>query len=138
MEVPSTSSIPKQQNRKIMEKRACNQIRPMAPQHPRAYLPTYQKDFAIFNHKILYFPTKRILIQAIKDGYSTTWPVLTERLISKYLPESDITTKGNLDHQKQLPVAVSAANVTRLSTKSGDNTSEVLLQLFDPAEKKLT
>ena len=32
-------------------------------------------------------------------------------------------------------MAAAAANVTPLSTKSGENTSEVLLQLFDPTEK---
>ena len=62
------------------------------------------------------------------------WPGLTEKLISKYLPESDITAKGHLYQQKQRPAAVSAANVTPLSTKSGENTSEVLLQLFDPTK----
>ena len=32
-------------------------------------------------------------------------------------------------------MAASEANLTPLSTKSGENTSEVLLQLFDPTEK---
>ena len=61
-------------------------------------------------------------------------PELTEKLISNYLPESDITEKGHLDQQKQRPEAEEAANVTPLSTNSGENKSEVLLQLFDPTE----
>ena len=41
----------------------------------------------------------------------------------------------HLDQQKQRPAAAAAVNVTPLSTKSGENTSELLLQLFDPTEK---
>ena len=62
-------------------------------------------------------------------------PGLIEKLISKYLPESDTTAKGHLDHQKQLLEAAAAANITHLSTKAGDNTNELLLQIFDPTEK---
>ena len=42
--------------------------------------------------------------------------------------------KGNLDQQKQVPAVEAAVNVTPLATKSGENTSEVFLQLFDPTE----
>ena len=99
---------------------------------PHSILPTSQNDLAIFYHQILCFPTKRILLQEIKDGSLSTWPGLTEKLISKYLQESDITAKGHLDQQKQQPAATAAANVTHLSTKPGENTIEVLLQIFDP------
>ena len=107
----------------------------MAPRHPRAYNPPFQKDLAIFYHQILCCPTKRTLLQEIKDGSFSTWPGLTEKLISKYLPESEITAKGHLDQNKQRPAAAAAENVTHLSTKSGENTSELILQIFDPTEK---
>ena len=109
----------------------------MAPRHPRAYRPTSQQELAFFYHKIISCPNKRTLLQEIKDGSFSTWLGLTEKLISNYLPESEITAKWHLDHQKQLPAAAAAANVTHLSTKPGENTSEVLLQLFDRTEKKL-
>ena len=70
----------------ILEPHLCNHSRPMAPRHPRAYRPISQQDLAIFYHQILCFPTKRTLLQAIKDGSFSTWPGLTEKLISKYLP----------------------------------------------------
>ena len=108
----------------------------MAPRHPRAYRPTSQQDLAIFYHHILCCPTKRTLLQAIKDGPFSTWPGLTEKLILKYLPESEITATGHLEQQKQRPAAAAAANETPLSTKSRENTNEVLLQIFDPTEKK--
>ena len=130
---------PSQNNKQanILEPNLCNHSRPMAPRHHRAYHPTSQQVLAIFYHQILCCPTKRTLIQAIKGGSFSTWPGLTEKLISKYLPELDITEKGHLYQQKQQPATAAVANVTPLSTKSGENTSEVLLQLFDPTEKNI-
>ena len=75
------------------------------------------------------------MIQAIKDVSFSTYPGLTDKLISKYHPELEITEKGHLGKQKQQPVASAAANVAHLSTKAGENTIEVLLQIFDPTEK---
>ena len=79
---------PDQNNKQanILEPHLCNHSRPMAPRHPRAYHPTPQQDLASFSHQILCCPTKRTLLQAIKYGYFSTWPGLTEKLISKYLP----------------------------------------------------
>ena len=106
----------------------------MAPRHPRAYWPTSHKYLAIFYRQILWCPTKRTLFQAIKDESFSTWPGLIENLILKYLPESKITAKDHPDHQKKWPAVAAAANVTPLSTNPGENTSEVLLQIFDPTE----
>ena len=55
----------------------------------------------------------------------------------KYLPESEITSKGHLDQQKQQSSLEAATNVTPLDTKKGDNTSEVLLQIFEPTETNI-
>ena len=70
----------------ILEPQLCNHIRSMLPRHPRAYRQTSQQDLENFYHQILYFPTKRTLLQAINYGYFSTWPGLTEKLILKYLP----------------------------------------------------
>ena len=80
---------PSQKNKKsnIMEPHLCKHSRPMASRQPKAYRPTSQKDLAIFYHQILCCPTKRTLIQEIKDGSFSIWPGLKEKLISKYLPE---------------------------------------------------
>ena len=59
---------------KILEPHLCNHIRPMAPRHPRAYKSKYHQDLTIFFHHILCCPTKRTLLQAIKDGSFSTWP----------------------------------------------------------------
>ena len=76
------------------------------------------------------------LLQATKYGAFATWPGITAKLISRYLPESDIPAKGPLDHEKKRPAAAASANVTPLATREGENKNEVLLQLFDPTEKQ--
>ena len=118
-----------------MEPHLRNHSIPIAPRQPREYCPTSQLDFEIFYHQIFCCPTKRTLLQVIKGESFSKWPVITEKLISKYIPESEITPKGYLEHQKQCTAAAEAANLTYLSTKVGENTSEVLLQRFDPTEK---
>ena len=45
---------------------------------------------------------------------------------------------GHLYQKKQGPEEAAAANMTPLSTKAGENTNEVLLQIFEPTEKNLT
>ena len=69
--------------------------------------------------------------------YDSNRPGLTEILISKYLPESEITAKVHLDHQKQQPVAAAAANVTHLSIKAGYNTSEVSSNYLNQLNKNI-
>ena len=110
----------------------------MVPQHPRSYCPTSQQDLSIFYHQILSCPTKCTLLQVIKDGAFVTWTGLTEKLISKYLPESEITAKGHLYQHKKRPAAAAAANVTPLATEAGEKKSEGLLQLFDSTEKNMS
>ena len=66
----------------------CKNIKPMKPQNPREYLPTFQQDLAIFYHHILFCSTKPTLSQAINDDSLSTWSGLTAKLITKYLPES--------------------------------------------------
>ena len=90
---------PAQNNKQAntLEPHLCSHSIPMTPQHPIAYRPASQQYLAIFYHQILCCPTKRTLLQAIKDGSFSKWPGLTEKLISKYIPESDITERARLD-----------------------------------------
>ena len=76
-------------------------------------------------------PTKkRTLLQAINDGSFAACTVLTEKLISKYLPESEIIDKWNLVQQNQWTLVTAAENVTPITTKARENTNEILIQLF--------
>ena len=45
---------------------------------------------------------KKTWLQVIKDGFFTTWPGLTYRLVSKFLPEnSEETAAGHLHCRQQ-------------------------------------
>ena len=46
----------------------------------------------------------------------------------------EISLSVSPGQQKQRPAAAAAENVTPLYTNAGENTSEVLLQIFDPTE----
>ena len=109
-------------------------IKPMAPRHPRSYNPTYQEDLAIFYNQILYYKKNRTLLNAINYGSFVTWPGLTEKLISKDIPESEITPKGHLYLHNQWPVSSDTENITYIATKAGENRNEILLHLFDSTE----
>ena len=54
-----------------------------------------------------------------------------KKIISDYLSESEITAKGKLYQQKQWPVSEAAVNLTPIATYAGENTDEILLQIFD-------
>ena len=43
--------------------------------------------------------------------------------------------KGHQNQQNKRPLAEAATNVTPIETKAGENTNEILLQIFDPTEK---
>ena len=72
----------------ITSKHWFQHIKPMELRHTVAYRPTPPKDLAIFYHEILCCTTKRTLIQSINDGSFTTWPVITVKLIKRYLSDS--------------------------------------------------
>ena len=53
-------------------------------------------------HRAWGYPVKKTWLQAIKDGFFTTWPGLTYELVSKFLPKTseEIATRY-LCHQRQ-------------------------------------
>ena len=103
---------------------------------PYIISPNTPERLIYFYHQIICCPTERNLLQEIKDLSLVTWTGLTEILISKYLPESEIMDKGHLIQQNQRPKpSTEAENVTNLSTKERENTSELLLQIFELTEK---
>ena len=54
-----------------------------------------------FLHASAGFPPKPTWIQAINQGYYTSWPGLTASRVRKYLPESEETALGHLKQTKQ-------------------------------------
>ena len=68
------------------------------------YIEYDQKKYYVISylHRVSGYPVKKIRLQAIKDGFFTTWSGLTYGLVSKYLPEnSEETAAGHLHRQRQ-------------------------------------
>ena len=52
-------------------------------------------------HAVCGYPVKSTWLKAIKAGNFIGWPLLTEKNVSKYFPESDETTKGHLNQTRK-------------------------------------
>ena len=52
-------------------------------------------------HACAGYPTKTTWLQAIKNGYFSTWPTITEKTIQKYFTEPEPTIKGHMNQTKQ-------------------------------------
>ena len=68
------------------------------------------------------YPVKSTWIRAIKVGNYVGWPILTERNVSKYYPETDETIKGHM-------------NQTRKNVRS-TKTKQVLFEIAEYPEMK--
>jgi hypothetical protein len=75
-------------------------------------------------HKALFSPTKSVLLQALKDGYLTTWPGLTEDDVHSHLKLMPTTAMGYMNQKRQsirstakAPFADAAPSKTDLGTK---------------------
>jgi hypothetical protein len=58
-----------------------------------------QKDLVTFLHAACFNPTKSTFLQAIKQGYLSSWPGLTEELVAKHLIVPPQTIKGHMDQE---------------------------------------
>eukprot|EP00957_Ditylum_brightwellii_P128002 9761882-Ditylum_brightwellii.AAC.1 len=83
--------------------------------------------------------------KAIRRGYFTTWPGLTEKLVQKHLPKSDATTKGHLDqqrknirstkhHPKIAKVTVDEGDDFGITENLQDKTNEHFVAIIDPED----
>ena len=68
-------------------------------------------------HRAAGYPVKKTWLQAIKDGFFTTWPGLTYELVAKFLPEySEETAAGHLHRRRQGIRSTRVPVVERLNT----------------------
>jgi hypothetical protein len=63
------------------------------------------KDLINYRHAACFSPVKSAWITAIKNGYFTSWPGLTEHAVEKNLSKSTSTTKGHFNQQRQHSVS---------------------------------
>jgi hypothetical protein len=52
-------------------------------------------------HAVCGYPVKSTWLKAVKAGNFVGWPLLTEKNISKYYPETDETPKGHMNQQRK-------------------------------------
>eukprot|EP00957_Ditylum_brightwellii_P185273 14107854-Ditylum_brightwellii.AAC.1 len=60
-----------------------------------------KKETIEYLHACCFSPAPGTWKKAIRQGYFTTWPGLTEKLVQKRLPKCDATDKGHLDQQRK-------------------------------------
>jgi hypothetical protein len=77
-------------------------------------------DLCQFLHAACFSPTTRTFIDAIRKGFFTTWPGLSVKAIQKYLPQSESTTQGHLDQEKQGTMS------TQISTRTNNISASIM------------
>ena len=73
-------------------------------------------------HTSVGFPTKSTWLKAIKKGNFIGWPLATAENVAKYFPQSEETTKGHMNHQRQ---GVRSTKPKKPSLEEPDATQEV-------------
>ena len=58
-------------------------------------------ELAQYFHAACFSPSTSTFLSAINQGFFTSWPGLTAKLIQKHLPPSIATAKGHLDQEQQ-------------------------------------
>jgi hypothetical protein len=102
------------------------------------------KEVVRFQHAALGFPTKAMLLTAIRHKNLVTFPGMTSKNINKFFPESDETQKG---HMKQTKQGVRSTKVIDedamlkaeaiLQPKPGVKHKEVYLRVFNATNKAM-
>jgi hypothetical protein len=54
-----------------------------------------------YRHGVAGFPTKASWLKAICKGKYLSWPLINEKNVAKYFPESEETQKGHMHGQRQ-------------------------------------
>jgi hypothetical protein len=76
-------------------------IPPLSYHVNNVYVMKTKVDLAIYYHRALFSPPPATLINAINQGFFSTWPGLTADLISRHLPKSTATDQGHMKLVRQ-------------------------------------
>jgi hypothetical protein len=71
------------------------------PQLNSAYSIRVKKDLVQYLHAAAFCPAPKSWIAAIKRGFFSTWPGLTEKLVRKHLQKSGATIRGRQTRVRQ-------------------------------------
>eukprot|EP00956_Cyclotella_meneghiniana_P040900 scaffold208759_cov72-Cyclotella_meneghiniana.AAC.1 len=89
-------------------------------------------------HAVCGYPVKSTWMKAIKAGNFTGWPLLTEKNVQKYYPETDETDKGHMNQTrknvrstKPKPKPFEEANTTQMR---GKKVQDIYTKVYDARE----
>ena len=71
-------------------------------------------------HAYAGYPTKATWLQAIKNGYFKSWPIITYKTVQKYLTEPVPTIKGHINQTKQKTRSTKAMPTTKQDIETTD------------------
>jgi hypothetical protein len=86
-------------------------------------------------HAVCGYPVKSTWIKAIKAGNFVGWPLLTEKNVAKYYPETTETPKGHMNQTRKHAQPFEEANTATLRNKK---TQDVYVKTYDVIEKQST
>ena len=96
---------------------------------------TTKKDLAQL-HPSLGFPVPSTLLDAIEQGFLSTFPGLTKKLVRKHLPKSLQTGKGHLDQERQNLQSTKTKPTTQVPAPPNTKTN-ILITAIVPATDKI-
>ncbi len=74
-----------------------------------------------FLHAACFSPATSTFLRAFKNGNFITWPGLTEKLITKFLPTSEATIKGHLNQERKNQQSTKNPSSALPTTTSNEN-----------------
>ncbi len=102
------------------------------------------KEVICFGHAALGFPTKPILLAAIRNKNLVTFPGMSADNVNKFFPESDKTQKGHMKQSRQVVRLMKVIDEdamlkakTRPKPMPGIKIKDVYLWVFDTTKKAM-
>ena len=88
-------------------------------------------------HAVCGYPVKSTWIKAIKAGNYVGWPMLNERNVNKYYPETDETPKGHMNQTRKNVRSTKAKPLKEYEHKNqleGKKVKDVYIKVYDTRE----
>ena len=86
-------------------------------------------------HAVCGFPVKSTWLKAIKAGNYIGWPLLNEKIVTKYYPETFETLKGHLNQTRKnvrsTHLALFPLEISDATTLQGKNQRDVYTKVYD-------
>ncbi len=87
-------------------------------------------------HAVCGYPVKSTWTKAIKAGNFVGWPILTERNVNKYYPDTDEPSKGHMNQTRKNVQSTKQASMESFNSKEmhGKKVCNVFVKVYDAWE----